>query len=72
MKEQTLKISTTPTKEIYIETPTLNVSIYPWSNCEGVSLLVHGKGQDLPIRMSGSFTWGEIQAIQAALAAAQI
>lgn len=72
MKEQPIRVTTTPSKEIYIETPTLTVSIYPWGNYEGASLLVHGVGPGLPIRMSGSFTWEELQAIQAALAVAHL
>lgn len=60
-----------PTKETFLEFEGGSVTVINWGNHEGASLMVHGKGQELPLRMAGSFRWEEIDAIMVALAAAR-
>lgn len=61
----------TPSKEIYLQAGDMSVTVNTWSNCEGLSFMVHGKGSELPLRMAGSFRWEEIDAILIALTAAR-
>lgn len=68
MKLETL---ITNSKEIFLEAYSVTVAVNVWANCEGASLMVHGKGPDLPLRMAGAFRWEEIDAILVALAAAR-
>ena len=68
MKLETL---VSPCTEIFLESKNLNVTINTWANCEGASLMVHGTGPELPLRMAGAFRWEEIDAILVALAAAR-
>lgn len=57
------------TKEVFIDAETVNITATQWSNLDGCSLMVHGNGEGLPLRMAGAFRWDEIDAIIAALAA---
>ena len=68
-----MKLETTlsQSREIFVEVGDMTASTYTWGNHEGCSLLVHGKGPELPIRMAGSFRWEELDAILVALAAAR-
>jgi hypothetical protein len=66
MKLETFK---SPTNEVFLEFDGGSVTVNPWSNCEGVSIMVHGK--DLSLRMAGAFRWEEIDAIIVALTAAR-
>jgi hypothetical protein len=66
-----LETITTSTKEIFLDAGGITVTINTWGNCEGVSLMVHGKGPELPLRMAGAFRWEELDAILVALAAAR-
>jgi hypothetical protein len=66
-----LETIVTPSKEVYLQAGDMSVTVNTWSNCEGLSLMVHGKGPELPLRMAGSFRWQEIDAILVALAAAR-
>ena len=66
-----LETFTNPSKELYLETPTTSVTVNTWANLEGCSLMVHGKGPELPLRMAGAFRWEEIDAILVALTAAR-
>jgi hypothetical protein len=66
-----LETFTTDTKEVFVEGNGFNVSAYRWANCEGVSVLLHGDGRDLPIRASFSLRWEELDALMVALAAAR-
>lgn len=68
MKLETM-ISTS--KEIYLDAGGMTVTVNTWSNCEGASIMVHGRGPELPLRMAGSFRWEEIDAILVALTAAR-
>ena len=68
MKLETIKSQTT---EIYLEFDGGSVSVNPWANCEGASVMVHGKGPELPLRMAGALRWEEIDAIVVALTAAR-
>lgn len=62
---------TATSKETFIETASLTVTVNTWSNCEGASLMVHGIGPELPLRMAGAFRWEELDAIIAALTIAR-
>lgn len=68
MKLETFK---SPTTETFLEFPNGTVTVNRWANCEGASLMVHGKGPESPLRMAGAFTWDEIDAIIVALTAAR-
>jgi hypothetical protein len=68
MKLETFKADS---KEIFLDAGDLSVTVHTWANCEGASLMVHGKGPELPLRMAGAFRWEEIDAILVALAAAR-
>ena len=65
MKLETFKSQTT---EVFIEFDGGTVTVNPWSNCEGASIMVNGK--DLSLRMAGAFRWEEIDAVIVALTAA--
>jgi len=58
-------------KEIFVETDSITVTVNTWANSEGVSIMVHGKGPALPLRMAGAFRWDELDALAVALAAAR-
>lgn len=66
MKLETFKADS---KEIWLEFDGGSVTVNPWGNCEGASIMVHGK--DLSLRMAGAFRWEEIDAIIVALTAAR-
>ena len=66
-----LETVVTQCKEVYLTGGDISVTVNTWSNCEGLSLMVHGKGPELPLRMAGSFRWEEIDAILVALTAAR-
>lgn len=68
MNLSTLK---TDCKEIFAEGNGIAVAVNTWSNHEGCSLMVHGKGPDMPLRMAGAFRWEEIDVILVALTAAR-
>lgn len=68
MKLETLKADS---KEIFLDAGDISVTVHTWANHEGASLMVHGKGPELPLRMAGAFRWGELDAILVALAAAR-
>ena len=66
MKLETIKSQTT---EIYLEFDGGSVTVNPWANCEGASIMVHGN--NLSLRMAGAFRWEEIDAVIVALTAAR-
>ena len=68
MKLETFK---TDSKEIFLDAGKITVTVNTWSNCEGASIMVHGSGPELPLRMAGAFRWEELDAILVALAAAR-
>jgi hypothetical protein len=68
MKLETIK---SDSKEIFLDAGNMTVTVNVWSNCEGASIMVHGRGPELPIRMAGAFLWDELDAILVALAAAR-
>ncbi|MBU0703775.1 MAG: hypothetical protein KKC18_07895 [Chloroflexi bacterium] len=68
MKLETVKTSS---METYVDAGDMTVTVYTWGNLEGASLLVHGKGPELPLRMAGAFRWEELDAILVAIAAAR-
>lgn len=68
MKLETFK---SDSKEIYLSSKSISVTINTWSNHEGASIMVHGAGPQLPLRMAGAFRWEELDAIIVALAAAR-
>lgn len=61
----------TETKEIFVEGNGFSVTANPWANCEGVSVMLHGDGKDMPIRAAFSLRWEELDALMVALAAAR-
>lgn len=70
--EMTMKLDTIKSdcKEVFVEGAGISVTVHTWGNCEGCSLMVHGKGPDMPLRMAGAFRWEEIDVILVALTAA--
>ena len=68
MKLETMK---SDSKEIFLDAGDMSVTVNTWANGEGVNLMVHGKGPELPLRMAGAFRWEEIDAIVVALTAAR-
>lgn len=58
-------------KEVFLEAGGMSVTVNTWSNLEGASIMVHGKGPELPLRMAGAFRWDELDAILVAIAAAR-
>ena len=66
-----LETFTSQSKETYLEAKSVIVTVNTWANLEGASIMVHGKGPELPMRMAGSFLWEELDAIIVALAAAR-
>lgn len=58
-------------KEIFLQADKISVTINTWANHEGASLMVHGAGPELPLRMAGAFRWEELDAILVAIAAAR-
>lgn len=61
----------TNSKEIFLDARGVSVTVHLWSNCEGVSLQVHGKNGDLPLKMAGALRWEDIDALMVALSAAR-
>ena len=61
----------TPSKEIFVDGGGVTVTVNPWSNCEGVNLMMHGAGPELPLKMAGALRWEEIDALMVALTAAR-
>lgn len=72
-ESETMKLETikSQSQEIFVEAGNMSVTVNTWSNGEGASMMVHGQGPELPLRMAGSFRWEEIDAIIVALAAAR-
>ena len=68
MKLETMK---SDSKEIFLDAGKMTVTINTWANNEGASIMVHGSGPELPLRMAGAFRWEEMDAILVALAAAR-
>ena len=68
MKLETMK---SDCKEIFLDARKMTVTINTWANNEGASIMVHGAGPELPLRMAGAFRWEEMDAILVALAAAR-
>jgi hypothetical protein len=66
MKLDTFKTTTT---EIFVEGHGVTVTANPWSNCEGVSFMLHGK--DGAIRLAGTLRWEELDVLMVALTAAR-
>lgn len=65
-----INATTVGTKEIYVDTDTdFNVTVYPWGNLEGVSVLMHDK--NLANRGSFSLQWNELEVLTIALATAR-
>lgn len=58
-------------KEIFLDAGDMSVTINTWANLEGASIMVHGKGPELPLRMAGAFRWEELDVILVAIAAAR-
>jgi hypothetical protein len=61
----------TPSKEIYLQAGDMSVTVNTWSNCEGMNVMIHGAGKDLPLRMACSLTWQEADVLVIALTAAR-
>ena len=68
MKLETYK---QPTTEVFVEGKGFNVCAYRWANCEGISVMLHGDGKDLPLRAAFSLRWEELDVLMVALAAAR-
>ena len=70
-KETKLETFINQTKETYATGQGISVTVSHWANCEGCNLMVHGKGEQMPLRMAGAFRWEEIDIFLAALAVAR-
>ena len=66
MKLETMK---SDCKEIFLDAGKMTVTINTWANHEGASIMVHGAGPELPLRMAGAFRWEVMEAILVGLAA---
>ena len=66
-----LSTAVTDSKEVFVDAGRFTVTVNTWGNLEGCSLMVHGNGENIPLRMAGAFRWEEIDAIIVALAAAR-
>lgn len=55
MKLETMK---SDCKEIFVDAGHMTVTVNTWANYEGASIMVHGKGPELPMRMAGAFRHG--------------
>lgn len=66
-----LETMNSDSKEIFLDAGHMSVTINTWANLEGASIMVHGKGPELPLRMAGAFRWEELDAILVALAVAR-
>ncbi len=66
-----LETFTSQTKETYATGQGISVTVSHWANCEGVNLMVHGRGEQMPLRMAGAFRWEELDILLAALAVAR-
>lgn len=65
-----IDVTTVGVKEVFVDTDTdFNVTVYPWGNLEGVSVLMHDK--KLTNRGSFSLQWNELEALTIALATAR-
>lgn len=61
-------ITTNPTRDVYATDhgePSTSITINPWYNGNGVSLMIHGK--DLGLQLSGAMTWETVDLLIAAL-----
>jgi len=67
----TLSTFRTPATETFVKGSGVNVTVTTWGNHEGMSLMVHGNGAELPLRMAGAFRWEELDVILVALTAAR-
>ena len=66
-----LETMASDSKEVFVDAGHLTVTANTWANHEGDSIMAHGKGPELPLRMAGSFRWEELDAIPGALATAR-
>lgn len=61
-------ITTNTTREVFAtdhSSTATSITINPWYNGDGVSLMIHGK--DLSLQLSGSMTWETVDLLIAAL-----
>lgn len=56
---------------MFVDGNGITVTVNTWGNLEGCSLMVHGTGDGLPMRMAGAFRWEELDVILVALNAAR-
>ena len=61
----------TPSKEIYLQANDVSITVNTWSNCEGMNVMMHGPGPELPLRMACSLRWEDADALLIALTAAR-
>lgn len=66
-----LEAFTSQTKETYASGQGISVTVSHWANGEGCNLMVHGSGDQMPLRMAGAFRWEELDILLAALALAR-
>lgn len=66
-----LETFTSETKEIFVSGNGLSVTANPWANHEGLSVMLHSEGKDMPIRAAFSLRWEELDALMVALSAAR-
>jgi hypothetical protein len=65
-----IDVTTTGIAEVFVDTDTdFNITVYPWGNLEGVSVMMHDK--NLTNRGSFSLQWNELEALTVALATAR-
>ena len=68
MKLESFKAQTT---EVFVAGNGVSVTATPWANCEGISVMIHGEGDGLPIRAAFSLRWEELDALLVAVTAAR-
>ena len=66
MKLETIRTKTT---ETFLQGNDFSVTVTPWGNCEGASVMVNGK--DLSVKLAAAMRWEEIDMLIAALAVAR-
>jgi len=65
-----LQTHTTTVKEVHVTYTKGSIFAYPWSNCEGASIIMENKEGE--IKLAASLQWEDINALITALSAVQV
>ena len=65
-----IDLISSPTKEHFLDNEALSISIYPWANCEGLTISAHQTKGFINI-FHASMTWDQIDTLVAAIALAR-